>query len=73
MYINDVHIASKDEQEQCEHHRLVLQRFQEYGIYVSNSNYIELAEFLGPCVDGEGSRALQNTTTVIPDYKEIVF
>ncbi|KAG7311665.1 hypothetical protein JYU34_002718 [Plutella xylostella] len=70
-YIDDVIIASSDEEQHREHLRQVFQRFEEYGITI-NLNKCEFGqsqiEFLGYMVSKDGIAPLKSKIDVIQNF-----
>ena len=67
-YIDDVLIASRNEEEHKQHLRLVFQRFKDYGVVVQ-PNKCELGvsslHFLGHTIDKDGIRPVQDKVAAI--------
>lgn len=70
-YIDDVLIASKNEEEYKQHLRLVFQRFKDFGVVVQ-PNKCELGvsslQFLGHAIDKDGIRPLQEKVEAIGKF-----
>lgn len=70
-YIDDVLVASKDEEEHLRHLELVFQRFRNYGILLNCSKCtlgVSEVKFLGFSVSAEGSKPLPEKTEAIKNF-----
>lgn len=71
VYIDDVLVASADDDEHFEHLRLVFERLRQAGIVVNTSKCcfgVPEVKFLGYLVSGEGTQPLPEKVSAIQEY-----
>lgn len=72
-YIDDICVASENEQDHKRHLRLVFQRLKDYGLTINPSKCIfgqREIQFLGHHINAEGIRPLNNKVKVIQEFKK---
>ncbi|XP_024945880.1 uncharacterized protein LOC107272817 [Cephus cinctus] len=72
-YVDDIIIASKDEQEHRQHLRQVFKRLQQYGLSINIAKCVFGAtsvQYLGFMVDQHGTRPLDERVAAIKQYKK---
>ena len=73
VYMDDLLVASADEQEHLKHLRIVFERLEEHGLVISLSKCVFMTgslDFLGHRVDSEGISALPEKVQAIRDFPE---
>ena len=73
VYMDDLLIASKDEDEHLEHLQTVFRRLEDHGLIISLSKCVFMADslvFLGHRVDSEGIHTLPDKVQAITDFPE---